>query len=331
MDKIKNSHDRVKAAWSDIRSKNLIKDSSNTTFTVVIIGLFLLALSLIYIWDPYSLTEKHPATIIFVVLAMIFVCGVCLHYKFDPNKSASYDGFNTYIKNIGYLICIMAVALLCILAIGWLFRNYSSASNLLLWIINILIIAGAISVVMLLFKNEKEINELNKINGNRNYQYSYLSLIKRIFFYLPCLFINFTNYIKEQYNITTRPVWIVLLLEMVFVGATYILPYIFHKLTTINGTQILSDPIYLNKLQTLGTFENLTAMADGKYKYNYHYAISAWIYLNPQPPNTSEAYSRYATLLDYGGKPVIEYNGSLNTIRIRTETKKHTYVTVYCI
>ena len=329
MDTIRNFSNKGIDKIRDIRSKNYIKDSSNTTFTVVIVGFFLLALSLIYIWDPYSLSEKHPATIIFVVLALFFICAVCLHYKFDPNKSTSYDGFKTYIKNLVYLVLIMGFVLLCILAIGWLFRNYSSLSNLLLWIINILIIVGAISAVMLLFKNEKEINELNKINDNRNFQYSYLSLFKKIIFYLPCLFIDFTNYIKEQYKITTRPVWIVLLLEMVFVGATYILPYLFHKLTIINGTQILRDPIYLNNKKTLGTFENLTAMADGKYKYNYHYAISAWIYLNPQPPNTSEAYSRYATILDYGGKPVIEYNGSLNTIRIRTETEKHTYVNVY--
>jgi hypothetical protein len=304
-----------------------------TSFLIFIFGIILLSLTLIYVWDPYSLTEKHPAITIFVVLSIFFVCGIALQYKFAPEPRVSGSFFDLsffdFIKDLGKLFCIMAVIWLCIISIAWLFRNYSSATFVFTWFINILIIAGAIGGVLLLFKKDKEINELNKINTSKNQQHSFISLIKNIFFYLPCLFIDFAKYIKEQYNITTRPVWIVLLLEIVLVGSTFVLPYLFHQLTISNGSQILRDPIYLNKKQTLGTFENLTSKADGKYVYNYHYAISAWIYLNSQPPNTSEAYSRYAILLDYAGKPVIEYNGSLNTIRIRTETKNREYIIVY--
>ena len=311
---------------------DFINENPTIVFTLVV-GLFILALVLIYIWDPLLLNEKHPAAIIFVVLFIFFICAITLQYRFSSsdNESSVYkDTYLSYIISIGSLLGIVAAILLTIVTIAWLFRNYSSASNVFSWIINILIISGAVGVVMLLFKNNKEISkEMAAPKNSGPNKYSYWSLIKRIVFYIPCLLISFANYIKEQYNITTKPVWIVLLLELTFIGSTFLLPYLFHNLNISGGSQLLRDPIYLNKKTTLGTFENLNSSQDGTYEFNYHYAISSWIYLNPQPPNTSEAYNRYASLLDYGGKPVIEYNGSLNTLRIRTETGNHEIVNVY--
>jgi hypothetical protein len=52
-----------------------------TSFLIFIFGIILLSLTLIYVWDPYSLTEKHPAITIFVVLSIFFVCGIALQYK----------------------------------------------------------------------------------------------------------------------------------------------------------------------------------------------------------------------------------------------------------
>ena len=51
-------------------------------------------------------------------------------------------------------------------------------------------------------------------------------------------------------------------------------------------------------------------------KYNYNYALSSWIYINPQPPSTNHHYSDFTRLLDYGGKPTINYKGKNNTIQI---------------
>jgi hypothetical protein len=40
--------------------------------------------------------------------------------------------------------------------------------------------------------------------------------------------------------------------------------------------------------------------------------------LNPQPPNTSSAYTKYTSILNYGNKPNIQYNGQLNSLRVMT-------------
>jgi hypothetical protein len=51
-------------------------------------------------------------------------------------------------------------------------------------------------------------------------------------------------------------------------------------------------------------------------RFAYQYALSGWFYINPQPPNTSRAYSVYTNILSYGKKVQIEYNGKLNSLRV---------------
>ena len=248
-----------------------------------------------------------------------------MRYKHHPDKK-NLQSFFEYIKDIAIVFIIVAGMMSFIIGIAWLFRNYGSASNILSFIIYGLVIAGAISLIMMVIKDDDSLDELANLQGEKNY--SFLSLIKKLFLYIPCLLIDFSKYIKEQYNLTTKPVWIVLLFEIIFVVSTFVLPYIFHKLMTIKGTQLQREPIYLNNRTVIGSFENLNSAKKDE-EFTYHYAISTWIYLNPQPPNTSEAYTKYTTLLDYGKKPVIEYNGSLNTIRIRTQLNDNVYKTIY--
>jgi hypothetical protein len=62
--------------------------------------------------------------------------------------------------------------------------------------------------------------------------------------------------------------------------------------------------------------------------YDYNYALSSWLYINPQPPSTNHHYSKFTRLLDYGGKPAINYKGKDNTLQIvmRKDKKKETVV-----
>ena len=57
-----------------------------------------------------------------------------------------------------------------------------------------------------------------------------------------------------------------------------------------------------------------------KFPYNYTYSLSFYIYLNPQPENTSLAYTKDTVLFNYGYKPVIYYNGSSQKIIIKSRT-----------
>jgi len=71
--------------------------------------------------------------------------------------------------------------------------------------------------------------------------------------------------------------------------------------------------------------KNLSPLDSGdnsQEKFNYHYSLSAWFNLNPQPPNTSPAYNKWTNIFNYGSKPAIEFNGQLNILRIIVESEK---------
>jgi hypothetical protein len=57
-----------------------------------------------------------------------------------------------------------------------------------------------------------------------------------------------------------------------------------------------------------------------KFPYNYTYSLTFYIYLNPQPENTSLAYTKDSVLFNYGFKPVIYYNGKSQKIIIKSRT-----------
>jgi len=313
------------------KTNEYIKNKANFTKITIIVGvIFTGLLAIIYAWDPYSLSSKYPAITIFIVLFLFFLGGMVLNYNQDSIKISEKERlatFTSYLSRLFLFLGLTVGVIIFFICVSWLFRNYSSASTVIYWLLYTGIIAGAIGGALMLLKNNKEISELNKFNAHK--QYSYFTLLKKLFFYIPCLFISFANYIKEQYKITAKPVWIVFFIEMILIGANFLLPYIFHKIAAIDGTQLLKDPVYLNNATTIGTFENLHKKVTGKNTYNYQYAISSWIYLNPQPPNTNESYSKFTPLLNYGGKPVIEYNGTTNTIRVHTKTGKQTFINVY--
>jgi hypothetical protein len=207
------------------------------------------------------------------------------------------------------------------MAVVWLFKNVSSLATLLTYIMNLFLIIGGIGILYLLLK------PLLKA-GSENPK-SMLSLIGRLLMYVPCLLISLIDYIRQQYRITTKAVWILLAVEILLIAVRVVTPKLMHAFATHDGTQLLKDPVYLNNEHTLGDFENLHAGASDDSKFNYHYSLSSWIYLNPQPPNTSTAYTKFTSLLNYGDKPQIEFNGLKNELRVMAKTGKKDMVEIY--
>ena len=154
-----------------------------------------------------------------------------------------------------------------------------------------------------------------------------LGTIKDIIFFIPCLMIIFIEYISNQFKITTKPVWILLGIEILLISLKLLLPYILNKVVNINGTQLLTEPIFLNNKNKISTLSQLYGKKNPS-PNKYEYSISAWYYINPQPTSTSSAYSRYTPILRYGDKPIVEYNGSNNSIRVMCNSGKNSLVKI---
>ena len=76
----------------------------------------------------------------------------------------------------------------------------------------------------------------------------------------------------------------------------------------------------LNGQYNIGAKYNNFSKTFNKFPYNYTYSISFYIYINPQPTNTSIAYTKDTELFNYGFKPVIYYNGKSRKIIIKSRT-----------
>lgn len=91
-----------------------------------------------------------------------------------------------------------------------------------------------------------------------------------------------------------------------------------------NGTDIKAYTFTLfndiNSAFNIKSEYSNSVISKEKFPYNYTYSISFYIYLNPQPENTSLAYTKDTVLFNYAFKPVIYYNGKSQKIIVKSRT-----------
>lgn len=81
------------------------------------------------------------------------------------------------------------------------------------------------------------------------------------------------------------------------------------------GKVLLREPVYLNNLKYVGGFDDFN-VDNLDLEYNYNYSISSWFFIRANAPNYKKSYNKYSTILNYGNKPKIMFNPSLNKIKI---------------
>jgi hypothetical protein len=291
-------------------------------FMVSELLIFITLLLLAYKWNIFDVSTDYPAqtNLFFLVTGFIMI----VSYYFVKERITlikDTPSLGAFLMKVGGTL-LVTVGIICLVVfIVWSFRNVTSLTTLLTSTMNLLLIAGGVAILYLLLK------PLIKAGGKD--PKSTLSLLGRLVMYVPCLLISFIDFIREQYRITTKPVWILLAAEIAFIALRIVVPKLMHAFATHDGTQLLKDPVYLNNEHTLGSFEDLHADSTDDSRFNYHYSLSSWIYMNPQPPNTSSAYTKFTSLLNYGDKPRIEFNGLKNELRVMAQTGKKHLVEIY--
>ena len=137
--------------------------------------------------------------------------------------------------------------------------------------------------------------------------------------FLPNKFIQFAEYIKREFKLTSKIVWVVLAIELGFISLRFLLPYLAKFILSHDGEELLTEPIYLENETNVSTFEQLYGEVSDDTKYKYRYSLSTWFTINPQPPNTRTAYQKYTNILNYGNKPRVQFNSAKNTLRVQAE------------
>jgi hypothetical protein len=95
------------------------------------------------------------------------------------------------------------------------------------------------------------------------------------------------------------------------------MPSIFNIINLQGGNLLVNQPVGTDTLYSLGTYNEL----NGSDTFDYKYAISTWIFLDSAAPNMNPSYDTYTSLLNFGEKPNIMYNGKTNTLMITMQQK----------
>lgn len=245
--------------------------------------------SLLIVNYKFNQSHKYSATIHLLFIVLAFFMILSLFKKQYPNELFKLFTVGSMIMG-SWIGVILAIGL-----IAWFLYNYPIIITILAWTLKILFVAGLVYLIYKLF-----------IPKNLN------------------IFNIASNTSSEK---TSKTTYKILAAELAIIALYFAYPYFLRWFITPGGKILLRDPIYLNKEKQVGTFEQLES-GDSK-KFTYHYSISSWFYINPQPPNTRPSYRKYTNLINYGEKPVVQFNSLENTLRVQTETMENVLVDIY--
>ena len=137
------------------------------------------------------------------------------------------------------------------------------------------------------------------------------------------------DYTKDKESGALTVSLLILLLVTLSAVGYFAYDRLFDKINMQGGNQLVNHPISIGQQTTLGMYQELNKNQKKPPKsdddndderqttdYNYQYGISCWVFVDSNPPNTSSSYSRYTSLLNYGGKPNILYKASTNTLLV---------------
>lgn len=229
------------------------------------------------------------------------------------NKNIISTDSNIIKRSMLVLLWIIILSLV----IFWLVYNIDNLTNgigIFKFILNFLLILIIFGLIY------KTINvKLPLGNTKKN---AFFILITNILLYIPCLVSDFFDWIGKfiagEYNASEAGTFMMLIISICLLVIYFALPSVFNRFYLQGGKQLVNKPIYTDTQYTLGSYINLN---DGNEDFNYQYSLSCWVFIDSVAPNTNPNYNKYTSLLNFGNKPNVLYNGKTHTLMITMEQK----------
>ena len=260
--------------------------------------------------DKYKL-----GTASILVLVICSLWGILLFSNLFPeiyDSSIALNKINLFKRSLLVLFGIVLVALI-LYWFSYNLHHLSSNSSIVSFVLNLLII---ILVLGLIYKTIYV--KIPVGNSNKN---AFFSLITSFIFYIPCIFSGIFDsagkIIAGEYYGSDAGSLMMLILAIILLVGYYEMPSLFNTINIQGGKQLLNKPVYTDSLYSLGTYQEL----NGSDTFDYQYAISFWVFLDSAAPNTSASYSKYTSLLNFGNKPNVLYNGETHTLMVTMQQK----------
>ena len=298
---------------------------------------------ILFRWNPMDISTNYPVACYLFLLFIFFISIIYFlylkryYFKYSDLTSFLFNekyqergapNLGKLFKNFSTFVVTILTILAFVIAIIYIIKNIPNAGAFISFLISSMIligiIFGALFLIKGIFKNknkDKDNKILKKIN-------EILEKITNIYVnYIKPTVTNEKKIIKED---KFKPFWNIFIVEFILITSYFAIPHLFKLIMSHDGIKLLERPIYLNNEQQFPEGDDTlhTKFSDNNI-HNYHYSISAWFNLNPQPPNMSKKNNKYTNILNYGNKPKISFNAATNSLRIETEIKNKELTEIY--
>ena len=183
----------------------------------------------------YASTDKNALTsrLYFYLFFIMIPCGIGLFMGkklFASESAVTNENIYTYIPYISAIFFF-------IIFINLIPKTSSSIMlfNYLTYLLLFLIIVVGLAIIYFVF-----VNYLKQQTGA-------LGLLIHLIFYIPCLFSDFIQYLKEDLAITPPIVFLLFIIEIILIIIYFYVPKLASFFNKLNSNLLLNDPVELNK------------------------------------------------------------------------------------
>jgi hypothetical protein len=302
-----------------VGATNFLSNFTNFSFyNSLFFLIFIIAITIILSTYPGGFFKKDDTQVLPI---MTLVIGIVVLWVTIIGANL-YDGPSTTIDSWKKSLLFLFGMIISVLFIFWIVysvQHLTGGTSITRFILNLLIV---LIVLTLIYRTMNVQIPDNNVNSKKN---AFFDMIINLIFYIPCLFSGTIDSISRSGVQTGGPSYFtrekssfMALFAAILLILLYIFgPFLYNKLNLQGGELLVNKPVNTNKEHLLGTYEDL----NGSDTFDYQYAISAWIYINSNAPNTSDAYNKYTSILNFGGKPNVLYNGKTNSLMVTMEQK----------
>ena len=127
-------------------------------------------------------------------------------------------------------------------------------------------------------------------------------------FFLPCLIGDFTEYIKNEFNLTPPVVYILFAIEMLLLLIFFAISHIPKLTMNLGGTPIINEAIFLDSEYIFTNVNPKTETKDlMKKETNSIYSISLWTFINQRTHSSNGNVNIFAYGSEGSWKPKMEF------------------------
>jgi hypothetical protein len=284
--------------------------------------LFLIMFGIMLYSDTSGASSESTSAFFVIGFIISILWGLLVVVNTFPgivDKGATSSKLTT-LKNSLLIVFAIVISSLFIAWISTTIQDYSGQSNIAYLILNIAIVVIVLGLIYRTIQVPLPLGN-NQKNG-------FINLVTSMLFYIPCLFNGVFDSIGKVFtgDYKGEAGSLLMLVVAILLFIVYFrMPSVFNIIETQGGKQLVNKPVNTHSEYALGTYKDLNESEE----YDYQYGLSFWVFLHAAPPSMNPNYNKYTSLLNFGGKPNVLYNGSTNTLMVTisqedgTQTEKN--------